>query len=69
MGYHRADGQVGTRNYWLVIPLVFCENRNVGLIRQLMLDELGYRQKTGYALNVRKLIRQYRNGSEMKAIL
>ena len=28
MGYHRADGQVGTQNYWLVIPLVFCENRN-----------------------------------------
>src|SRR6202042_1784341 len=26
-GYHRADGQVGTRNYWLVLPLVFCENR------------------------------------------
>ncbi|MFM8486295.1 MAG: SAF domain-containing protein, partial [Bacteroidota bacterium] len=25
MGYHRADGQVGVRNYWLVIPLVFCE--------------------------------------------
>src|SRR5438552_11657759 len=24
-GYHRADGSVGTRNYWLVIPLVFCE--------------------------------------------
>ena len=21
MGYHRADGQVGTRNYWLVLPL------------------------------------------------
>src|SRR5437764_7861244 len=28
-GYHRADGQVGTRNYWLVVPLVFCENRNI----------------------------------------
>src|SRR5205814_9088104 len=21
-GYHRSDGQVGTRNYWLVVPLV-----------------------------------------------
>jgi len=28
-GIHRSDGQVGTRNYWLVIPLVFCENRNL----------------------------------------
>src|SRR5881296_2643570 len=29
LGYHRCDGQVGTRNYWLVVPLVFCENRNL----------------------------------------
>src|SRR5258706_3588171 len=29
MGYHRVDGGVGTRNYWVVIPLVFCENKNV----------------------------------------
>ncbi len=34
MGYHRRDGQVGTANYWLVVPLVFCENRNVNVIRQ-----------------------------------
>ena len=27
LGYYRDDGQVGTRNYWLVIPLVFCEIR------------------------------------------
>src|SRR5436190_396951 len=25
LGYRRSDGQVGTRNYWLVVPLVFCE--------------------------------------------
>jgi altronate hydrolase len=23
-GYRRSDGQFGTRNYWLVVPLVFC---------------------------------------------
>ena len=28
MGFHRQDGKVGTANYWLVVPLVFCENRN-----------------------------------------
>jgi altronate hydrolase len=27
MGYHRSNGTVGTANYWLVIPMVFCENR------------------------------------------
>ena len=29
LGYHREDGKVGTENNWLVIPLVFCQNRNV----------------------------------------
>ncbi|WP_373397080.1 UxaA family hydrolase [Algoriphagus halophilus] len=33
-GFHRSDGQVGTGNYWLVIPLVFCENRNVDTIKE-----------------------------------
>ena len=42
MGYHRADGQVGTRNYWIVIPLVFCENRNVDRMREALDEELGY---------------------------
>src|SRR5205085_5845212 len=31
-GYARADGQVGTRNHWLVVPLVFCENRNIAVL-------------------------------------
>ncbi|HEV2205930.1 MAG TPA: UxaA family hydrolase, partial [Candidatus Acidoferrales bacterium] len=34
MGYRRADGQAGTRNYWLVVPLVFCENRNIAVLKQ-----------------------------------
>jgi len=25
LGFHREDGGVGTANYWLVIPLVFCK--------------------------------------------
>src|SRR5262249_5655588 len=29
MGYRRSDAQVGTRNFWVVVPLVFCENRNI----------------------------------------
>src|SRR5690349_21176958 len=32
MGFHRPDGSVGTANYWIVIPLVFCENRNVEVL-------------------------------------
>ncbi len=57
MGYHRADGQVGTRNYWLVLPLVFCENRNVDRMREALEEELGYGSShNSYRPLVRQLI-------------
>lgn len=68
-GFHRSDGKVGTRNYWLVIPLVFCENRNVSLIKSLMLEELGYRQKTAQTVSLKKLIRRYREGAAVEEIM
>src|SRR5689334_24970937 len=42
MGYHRRDGSVGTANYWLVVPLVFCENRNIEVLRDALVEKLGY---------------------------
>lgn len=42
MGYRRSDGQVGTRNYWLVVPLVFCENKNIQVLKQSLEEELGF---------------------------
>ncbi len=41
-GIVRADGRVGTANHWLVFPLVFCENRNVELLRDALVKPLGY---------------------------
>lgn len=65
MGYHRADGQVGTRNYWLVLPLVFCENRNVDRMREALEEELGYgTSHNSYRPLVRQMIsKQARNGN------
>jgi altronate hydrolase len=63
MGYRRADGQVGTRNYWLVLPLVFCENRNVERMKEALEEELGYGSQHGYRQHVRRLVEQRaRNG-------
>jgi altronate hydrolase len=59
-GYHRPDGQVGTRNYWLVIPLVFCENRNVDTLREAFEEELGYGKPKLYRQQVRELLEEYR---------
>ena len=62
-GYHRADSQVGTRNYWLVVPLVFCENRNVDALREAFEEELGYGRPKLYREQVRALLQQYRAGT------
>jgi altronate hydrolase len=62
-GYYRADGQVGTRNYWLVIPLVFCENRNIEALRDAFEEELGYGRPKLYRQQVRQLIEQHHQGA------
>jgi altronate hydrolase len=62
-GYYREDGQVGTRNYWLVIPLVFCENRNVEALREAFEEELGYARPKKYSQHVRTLVERHANKS------
>ena len=61
-GYYREDGQVGTRNYWLVIPLVFCENRKVEALRDAFEEELGYARPKKYTQLVRRLVERQANG-------
>lgn len=61
-GYHRTDGQVGVANYWLVIPLVFCENRNVQMIREAFETELGFGKTDVYKAYVRQLVQLYKDG-------
>jgi altronate hydrolase len=68
-GYHRANGLVGTRNYWLVVPLVFCENRNLKVIEETMLEALGYHRKKRFALDINELIDRYQAGDGAEAIL
>jgi altronate hydrolase len=61
-GYHRADGRVGTYNYWLVVPLVFCENRNVLIMKDAFERELGYAQTDIYRDHVRDFLNLYQAG-------
>lgn len=55
-GFVRDNGRVGTRNYWIVVPLVFCENRNLRVMRESMLEELGYATDTSYRQYTRRLV-------------
>jgi len=62
LGYRRSDGQVGTRNYWIVVPLVFCENRNITVLKQAFEEELGFAAPQVYRRQVAELARLYADG-------
>jgi altronate hydrolase len=63
MGFHRPDGQVGTANYWIVLPLVFCENRNINIIRQAFEEELGFGKQNAYKNYVHELVTLHQQGN------
>ncbi|SEL24340.1 altronate hydrolase [Maribacter orientalis] len=60
MGYHRPDGQVGTQNVWLFFPLVFCENRNIEVLKEVFEKELSM----GKERKQRQLLRNLINGND-----
>ncbi|MBE7177124.1 MAG: altronate dehydratase [Mucilaginibacter polytrichastri] len=68
-GYHRADGSVGTGNYWIVIPLVFCENRNVEVLREALTEKLGFKKAGSYENEVDSLVHLYQAGKSVQEIL
>lgn len=61
-GYHRSNGRVGTRNYWLFIPLVFCENRNIRLLQDTLLEPLGYFRGKEEKIRLDQLINAVKGG-------
>ena len=68
LGYHREDGSVGTANYWLFIPTVFCENRNLDIIKETLYKELGYAVDDKYKNYTHALLQAYQNGSDLYEI-
>lgn len=68
-GFERADGSVGTANYWLVIPLVFCENRNVNVLKEALVEKLGYKKAKDWTNEVDELVNLYQTGQSVQSIL
>ncbi len=68
-GFHRANGEVGTGNYWIVLPLVFCENRNMEVMKDALVDSLGYSKNDKYHQQTDQLIDLYRAGKSVEEIL
>lgn len=69
MGYHRSNGTVGTGNYWLVIPLVFCENRNVLVMKEAFEEKLGFKKAKSYESEVEQLVSLYKTGASIEQLL
>ncbi|MBU3744519.1 MAG: altronate dehydratase, partial [Sediminibacterium sp.] len=67
-GYHRSDGRVGTANYWLFIPTVFCENRNLDVIKEALHHKLGYAVSDKYSKYTQSLLEAYQNGESVNNI-
>ena len=68
MGYHRPDGKVGTANYWIVIPMVFCENRNVETLQYALVDLLGYGKPAAYQQKAALLVDALKKGASAEDI-
>ena len=67
MGYHRPDGQVGTANVWLFFPLVFCENRNIEILKDVFEKELSIGKVNKQRHLLRNLISGNTVDSEIEA--
>lgn len=65
-GYHRSDGRVGTANYWIFIPTVFCENRNMDVIREALQNELGYGVTDKYKSFTHDLVNAYEEKEDIE---
>ena len=64
-GYARKDGRVGTANYWLFIPTVFCENRNLDVIKESLHNTLGYTVTDKYRSFTKQLLEAYEAGTPL----
>ncbi|MEG0849813.1 UxaA family hydrolase [Flavobacterium plurextorum] len=66
-GFHREDGQVGTENVWLFFPLVFCENRNIEILKDIFEKELMKPKENDYQLLLRSLVKSETGGAGNEA--
>ncbi len=69
LGYLRDDGRVGTENNWLVIPLVFCQNRNIETLQNTIRKGLGYENPSKQSFDMSMLIDKYKSGATEQELM
>lgn len=62
-GYHRSDGKIGTANHWIFVPLVFCESRNLEMLKSALKKTLGYSFDDPYTSFAQELKKSYEGGA------
>lgn len=62
MGYRRDNGTVGTANYWIFVPLVFCSNQELLLLKDILPRALGYKVPSRYERYTIELVEQLKTG-------
>jgi altronate hydrolase len=67
-GFKRDHGPAGTANHWIVIPLVFCENRNLAFMREALTRSLGYGKTSPYEQFAHRLVQMQRVGASRAQI-
>jgi altronate hydrolase len=55
---------VGTRNHWIVVPLVFCQNRNVEVLKESLHQLLGYARPHRFRAMTEQLLASHRAGTD-----
>lgn len=68
LGYARTDGRAGTANYWLIVPLVFCENKNVKTLHEDLAAQLGFAVKKPLRLDLSRLITAHQRGAKISTL-
>lgn len=67
-GFRRSDSVSGTANHWIVIPLVFCENRNLGFMREAITRALGYARTSPYERFTQVLVERQQRGEPLEDV-
>jgi altronate hydrolase len=67
-GFHRSNGEVGTANHWIFLPMVFCEEGNLALLREAFTKTLGYESRQRYHAFASSLADACRQGADEAAL-
>ena len=67
-GYHRPNGKIGTANHWIFVPLVFCESRNLEMLKNALRKTLGYSFDDPYTSFAQELRSSYEKGINVDSL-